>query len=74
MFPHASVADHVLVLLRLQPVPDSDPSEPVAVKFGLQTSDTLADPKAPLICAAVGLHGNVPTAPKVMTGLSVSTL
>ena len=49
MFPHASVADHDFVLLRVQPSPDSIPTVPVAVKFGLHTSDTLADPKAPLI-------------------------
>jgi len=66
--PQASVTVHVFVTEREQPDPDSAPTIPVAVNPVLQLSVTLAAPKAPLICAVVGLHGTVVEAASVITG------
>ena len=74
MFPHESVTVHVLVTLCIQPVPVSWACVPVAVRFVLQLSVTLAVPNAADISVAVGLQFNAVEGVIVMTGNSVSRL
>ena len=69
---HVSVTVHVLVIVLVQPVPVSAPSENVAVSPVEQLSVTVAVPKAALISAAVGLHESGVAGNKVITGSIVS--
>jgi hypothetical protein len=55
-FPHASVALHVLVCDRAQPVDPTEPSVAVGVSAPLQLSDAVAPSSAVLIVAVDGLH------------------
>ena len=72
MLPQASVTVQFLVVEKVQPLPVSAASVPVAVKPVEQLSLTLAVPKAAVISAAVGLQPNIPAAVKLITGSSVS--
>src|SRR5207244_3836442 len=72
VLPHASVTVQDLVTVRVQPLPCSAPTVPVATSPLLQLSVTVAAPKAAAICAAVGLHGMAEAAASVITGFSVS--
>jgi hypothetical protein len=56
VLPHPSVADHVLVCEREQPVLPTAPSDDVGVRAPEQLSDAVAPPSAPLIVAVDGLH------------------
>src|SRR5215208_24237 len=70
--PQASVTVHVFVTEKLQPLPDSVPTTPVAVNPVEQLSVTVAAPNAFAISVAVGLQFKVVGADKLMTGASVS--
>src|SRR5262249_27708961 len=67
-----SVTVHVLITERVQPLPVSDATVPVATRPALQLSVTVAAPKAALISACVGLHGKTVAGASVITGLVVS--
>ena len=56
IFPHASVAVHVRVWDREQPVLPTAPSDAVGVSAPLQLSEAVAPPNAPFIVAVDGLH------------------
>jgi len=67
-FPQASVAVHVLVCERPQPVLDTEPVVGLAVT-GPQSSVAVADPRAESIAPAVGLHPRASGLPEaVITG------
>jgi hypothetical protein len=72
VLPQASVAVHVLVIERSQPIPVSAASEKVAVRPVEQLSVTDAVPKAAAMSAAVGLHTGLVADVSVITGSSVS--
>ena len=72
MFPQASVTVQFLVVEKVQPLPVSAASVPVAVRPVEQLSLTLAVPKAAVISAGVGLQSTVFAGVKVITGSSVS--
>ena len=59
VFPHASVAVHVLVCDREQPVEPTTPSDAVGVSAPLQLSEAVAPPSEPSIVAVDGLHPSV---------------
>jgi hypothetical protein len=69
VFPQASVTVHVFVTEKVQPLPVSAPRVPVAVRPEEQLSVTVAVPKAPEICAGVGLQGTVPAGVRVIIGI-----
>src|SRR5260370_2792947 len=69
-----SVTVHDLVTLRLQPLPCSAPTVPVAVNPLLQLSLAEATPKPPAIFALVCLQGIAEEVANVMTGTIVSRL
>jgi len=71
--PHASVAVQVLVIVRLHPLPAGAPSTKFAVSPEEQLSVTVGGVTAASICAWVGLHGNGPIEPNVITGGVLST-
>jgi hypothetical protein len=56
VLPQASVADHVLVCDRAQPVDPTAPSDEVGVSAPLQLSEAVAPSRAPFIVAVDGLH------------------
>ena len=70
-FPHASVALHVLVKDREQPVLPTDPSDAVGVKLPLQLSDAVAPPRHHTAQSIVMLHPSAvdDVAVGVITGL-----
>ena len=72
MLPQASVTVQFLVVEKVQPLPVSKVSVPLATKSVEQLSLTEAVPNAAVISAAVGLQPNVPAAVKVITGSCVS--
>jgi len=72
VFPQASVTVQFLVVEKVQPLPVSKVSVPLATKPVEQLSLTEAVPKAAVISAAVGLQPNVPAGVNVIIGSSVS--
>jgi hypothetical protein len=72
-FPHASVAVHVRVMVRLHPLPVGAPSTKLAESPEEQLSVTVGAVTAASICAWMGLHGNSPIGPNVITGGVLST-
>jgi len=70
--PHESVTVQFLVTERSQPVPTSAAMVPVATRFGVQLSVTVAVPKAAAISACVGLQSRSGPSVNVITGFSVS--
>ena len=72
VFPQASVTVHDLVVVRVQPVPDSAPIVPVAVNPVLQLSVAVAAPNAAAICGEVGLQPRADALARVITGDVIS--
>ena len=73
VFPQASVAVHVLVCVRLQPLVVTAPSENPILGVP-HASVAVAVPRAASICAAVGLHPGFNVVPDVvMVGGILST-
>ena len=72
MLPQLSVTVHVLVVVRVHPVPDSAPTVPVAIRPVEQLSVTEAAPNAAAICVLVGLQPSVVDAASEITGACVS--
>jgi hypothetical protein len=72
VFPQASVTVQFLVVEKVQSLPVSKDSVPLATKSVEQLSLTIAVPKAAVISAGVGLQSTVPAGVKSITGSSVS--
>ncbi len=72
VFPQASVAVHVLVCDRAQPVDPTAPSDAVGVSAPLQLSEAVALPSAAFIVADDGLHASV--VDEVAVGVTVGAV
>src|SRR5215471_10056690 len=74
--PHASVALHVLVKDREQPVLPTVPSDAVGVKLPLQLSDAVAPPRHHITQSIVTLHPSAVDAVEVgvITGFVISNV
>ena len=72
MLPQVSVTVQFLVVEKVQPLPVSKVSVPLATMPVEQLSLTVAVPKAAVISAAVGLQSTVLAGVNVMIGSSVS--